>query len=421
MYSNDCSCRGWHSRRRTRPDNLYHLLVNLSDCQNGQQHTPLMSHTISHGHIEKLQIGELNCQKNARLCFFFAGFRQIMVYSKGDIKNLAVVSILFAGVLYLAVGPLNAFSNPFFPFQNCRCSSTNLTSMSLSSPKDELLIALERASMENKTVILAFVNKAYVERKNLEKTMLDLFLDGFWLGEGTRGLMDHLLLVAMDQVAYDRCKFLKLNCYKLMTEGLDFREEKFYMSEDFIKMMWRRTLFLSDVLKRGYNFIFTDTDVMWLRNPLLKLIQDEADDLQISCDYFNGNPHSEANKVINTGFYYVRSNSKTIALFELWHAMKKNFPRWKEQDVLFNIMHRGVFRELGLKVKFLDTLYFSGFCQNSRDFNAVTTVHANCCRGINSKVADLMNVLRDWRKFIDSNNHTLSFQWSKHQACINSW
>lgn len=107
--------------------------------------------------------------------------------------------------------------------------------------------------MENKTVIIAIINKAYVEG---DKSMLDLFLDGFWLGEDTRQLINHLLLVAADQTSFERCKFLRLHCYKLETAGVDFDAEEVYMSQDFIKMMWRRTLFLGETLKKGYSFIF---------------------------------------------------------------------------------------------------------------------------------------------------------------------
>lgn len=113
---------------------------------------------------------------------------------------------------------------------------------------------MAEASTRDKTVILAVVNKAYVEG---DKPMLDVFLDGFWVGEGTRQLVKHLLIVAMDQTSYERCEFLRLHCYKLETQGVDFGGEKLYMSEDFIKMMWRRTLFLGEVLTRGYSFIFT--------------------------------------------------------------------------------------------------------------------------------------------------------------------
>lgn len=112
--------------------------------------------------------------------------------------------------------------------------------------------------MENKTVIIAVINKAYADQDMKSDTsMLDIFLDSFWLGEGTKQLRDHLLLVAVDQTAYDRCLFLRLNCYKLETGGVNFMGEELYMSEGFIRMMWRRTLFLLEVLKRGYNFVFT--------------------------------------------------------------------------------------------------------------------------------------------------------------------
>lgn len=112
--------------------------------------------------------------------------------------------------------------------------------------------------MGNKTVIIAIVNKAYVEQDvESDTTMLDIFLGSFWLGEGTRSLIDHLLIVTVDRTAYDRCQFLRLNCFRLETDGVDFEGEKIYMSQDFIKMMWRRTFFLLEVLKRGYNFVFT--------------------------------------------------------------------------------------------------------------------------------------------------------------------
>lgn len=124
---------------------------------------------------------------------------------------------------------------------------------------DDLDTALAKTSMgNNKTLIIAIVNKAYVEQDvKSDTTMLDLFLSSFWLGEGTRSLINHLLIVAVDRTSYDRCQFLRLNCFKLETNGVDFEGEKLYMSQDFIKMMWRRTLFLLDVLKRGYTFIFT--------------------------------------------------------------------------------------------------------------------------------------------------------------------
>ncbi|KAJ0772083.1 putative nucleotide-diphospho-sugar transferase [Helianthus annuus] len=284
--------------------------------------------------------------------------------------------------------------------------------------RDELEAALEGASMANKTVIIAVVNRAYTEG---DKPMFDIFLDGFWLGEDTRQLTNHLLIVAVDQTAFERCMFLRLHCYRLKTDGDDFMDEKVYMSEDFIKMMWIRTHFLGDVLRRGYNFIFTDTDVLWLRNPFPRLTLNETVDLQISVDRFNGDQWSQTNP-LNTGFYMIKSNNKTIALFDEWYMQRNTSVGMKEQDVLVELMHKGVFNRLGLGVRFLDTIYFSGFCEDSRDINVVSTVHANCCRTIRAKVNDLINVVHDWKRFRDpSDNKTMDFIWSNHLACQNSW
>ncbi|XP_043716127.1 uncharacterized protein At1g28695-like [Telopea speciosissima] len=288
-------------------------------------------------------------------------------------------------------------------------------------PKDDLEIALEQASMgNNKTVIIAMINKAYVEGDNNPGgiTLLDLFLEAFWVGEDTIPLLNHLLLVAVDQKSFDRCNFRRLHCYKLVTDGVDISEEGFYMSDIFVKMMWTRVLFLGDILRRGYSFIFTDTDIMWLRDPFKRLSLDEGVDFQPSSDIFNGDQWS-LNNTLNAGFYFVRPNNKTIAMFNSWYN-NRNFSR-NEQHVLEHIKNNGVFEQLGLKVKFMDNLYFSGFCIDSRDFNVVTTVHANCCRGVRAKVTDITIALQDWKKYKSSTDRTMTFYWSNHSACIDSW
>ncbi|KVI10032.1 Nucleotide-diphospho-sugar transferase, partial [Cynara cardunculus var. scolymus] len=224
---------------------------------------------------------------------------------------------------------------------------------------DELEEALAKAATENNTVILAVANKAYTEG---DKPMLDIFLDAFWLGLDTHPLTKHLLIVAVDQTAYDRCNFLNLHCYKLETEGVTYDGEKLFI-----------------------------------------------------VDNFNGDQWSD-NNPINTGFYMIRSNEKTIALYDEWYDEKDRSPGKKEQDVLFDLMRKGAFKRLGLQVRFLDTIFFSGFCQNSRDVNVVSTIHANCCRSIRAKVSDLIAVLHDWKRFKASSGDVSNFKWSEHIA-----
>ncbi|KAH7841663.1 hypothetical protein Vadar_032794 [Vaccinium darrowii] len=328
-----------------------------------------------------------------------------------DVDQITTSSHL--ALLYIFVVSPPSYDNPFFPLR--KYSSCHSTIMhNTSSYQDELEEVLVKTTTENKSLIIAVVNKAYVEG---EKSMLDLFLDSFWLGENTRGLRDHILIAAVDQTSYERCRFLRLHCYKLETDGVDFEEEKLFMTTDYVKMMWRRTEFLGDVVKRGYSFIFTDTDIMWLRNPFSRL-NNEAFDLQISTVQFNGTEWSKANR-INAGFYMVQSNNKTIALFNSWCARKDNSTGMNEQDVLQSLLQQ---IDLDLSVRYLDTLYFSGFCEDSRDVRDVVTVHANCCQSISAKLADLTTVIGDWKRFKkNSMNETFTFGWSEHVACKNSW
>ncbi|KAG2314360.1 hypothetical protein Bca52824_017482 [Brassica carinata] len=324
-------------------------------------------------------------------------------------RNHAVaVALLFTGALYIF----------FSTRSNSDTISTHLQNINIPQPvfpQEELGAVLESAAAgNNNTVIIALVNRAYVEEVGEGRTMLDLFLGSFWEGEGTIPLLDHLLLVATDQTAYDRCRFRKLHCYKMDTKGVDLAGEKVFMSAGFIEMMWRRTHFLLDVLRRGYHILFTDTDVLWLRNPFSRLSNNGSLDMQISVDSNN----VEAGHLINTGFFHVRSNNKTISLFHKWYDMRLNSPGVKEQDVLQKLLATGFFDQLGLNVAFLNTTQFSGFCEDSPDMGAVTTVHANCCRHIPAKVFDLTLVLSDWKSYKASH---VNDKWSPHHKCGSSW
>uniref|UniRef100_M8BPW0 Nucleotide-diphospho-sugar transferase domain-containing protein n=1 Tax=Aegilops tauschii TaxID=37682 RepID=M8BPW0_AEGTA len=284
---------------------------------------------------------------------------------------------------------------------------------------DDLEAALRGAADANRTLILSVLNKAYAE----EDGLLDLFVRSLREGEGTAQLVSHVLLVAMDRPAYRRCVSLGgVRCYRLPAASRngtqDLSSEQLYMSDGFIRMMWRRIRLLGDVLKHGYSFIFTDLDVMWLRNPFPSLkYRTGEEDLLISCDKFNGRPQDYLSNELNTGFFFVAAYNRTAALFDEWHAARGESAGMKEQDVLKRMKRRHTFRRLGVTVRVLDTARFSGFCQDSRDARQVATVHANCCRTMRAKIADLRAVLRAARRL----NGTARLRWPPHSECAKSW
>ncbi|ERN15660.1 hypothetical protein AMTRI_Chr03g50900 [Amborella trichopoda] len=277
---------------------------------------------------------------------------------------------------------------------------------------DKLDTVLERTADKNKTVIITALNGAWAE----ENTMIDLFLESFHIGEGTEILLNHLLIVALDAKAYKRCLKIHHNCYTLRTRGIDFTAEKVYMSEDYLKMMWRRLGFLGDILRRGYSFVFSDADIMWLRNPFWRFSPDA--DIQIASDMFNGNPEDVSN-LPNGGFKFVRSNERTIAFYKYWYMSRYLYPGENEQTVLNIVKMKSSFGRRNMKFLFMDTKYFGGYCERSQYLADVYTMHANCCKGLRAKLVDLRVTLDEWKAY--KSNFTEGASWSPPKACPLSW
>lgn len=112
---------------------------------------------------------------------------------------------------------------------------------------------LNEAAMKDRTVILTTLNEAWAA----PNSVIDLFLESFRIGYRTRRLLNHLVIIALDQKAFMRCQKIHTYCYLLDSEDTDFHEEAYFMTPRYLKMMWRRIDFLRSVLEMGYNFVFT--------------------------------------------------------------------------------------------------------------------------------------------------------------------
>jgi hypothetical protein len=88
-------------------------------------------------------------------------------------------------------------------------------------------------------------------------SFLDLFLERFRHGEGTADLPRHLLVVAMDGKAFERCSAVHPFCYWFRVDGVDFAAEQTYMKGDYLEMMWHRNRFQQTILELGYSVLFT--------------------------------------------------------------------------------------------------------------------------------------------------------------------
>ncbi|KAK9942352.1 hypothetical protein M0R45_008022 [Rubus argutus] len=312
----------------------------------------------------------------------------------GFVKRILRIALVFLGVIlatllsFISVFPHDrSYYDALSPFSaaNSQASGNNV---------DPLDTVLRNASMKNKTIIVTTLNDAWAEPNSI----FDLFLESFRIGNNTKRLLKHLVVICLDQKAYARCLALHPHCYQLYTQGANFTSEAAFMSSDYLHMMWRRIQILTSILEKGYSFVFTDTDIMWLRDPFQQFFPNA--DFQIACDYFRGDSYDVNSNLPNGGFTYVISNQRTIKFYNFWHFSRKAYPNNHDQDVLNKIKSDPFISSIGLKMMFLDTKYFGGFCQPSKDFNLVCTMHANCCVGLDNKVNDLKILLQDWRNYM---------------------
>lgn len=324
-----------------------------------------------------------------------------------EARNVVMV-VLCVTAIGLIV--LSSFSDKFRQFYKIRGSDSGTTYHNYNDT--ELELTLSKAANQNRTVIITSLNAAWAQNDS----MIDLFLQSFRVGNGTEHLLKNLLIVAVDNKALHRCRQIHEHCYLMKTDGVDFSAEKLFMSEDYLKMMWRRLRFFGQVLEAGYNYVFSDADILWLRDPFTRF--SPSADMNIASDNYNGAPH-DLHNAPNGGYMYVRSNQRTISFFKFWYMSKSTYPGKNEQDVL-NLIKEPEISRRGLEVVFLDTKYFRGYCQGSQDLSLVYTIHANCCKGLKAKLSDLRNTLSDWENY-KMNPALKDPHWTPPIACRHSW
>ncbi|OAY80452.1 uncharacterized protein At4g15970-like [Ananas comosus] len=272
-----------------------------------------------------------------------------------------------------------------------RSTKAPLVNKTISHDEQDIEELARRATMDDRTVLMTAVNEAWAAPNSL----LDAFFESFRIGENVEHFVKHLIIVALDAKAFERCKSVHPYCYFLRPQGVDLSAEKSYMTKDYLDLVWSKIKLQQRILELGYNLLFTDVDIAWFRNPLEHITL--AADISTSSDFYFGNPHALGNYP-NTGFIYFKSCKKNIEVMRYWHDSRRRWPQNHDQFVFNEIKHELV-AKFGVQIKFLDTAYVSGFCQLGKDLNKVCTVHATCCIGLNNKLYDLRGVIEDWKNY----------------------
>uniref|UniRef100_A0ACD5XC61 Uncharacterized protein n=1 Tax=Avena sativa TaxID=4498 RepID=A0ACD5XC61_AVESA len=268
--------------------------------------------------------------------------------------------------------------------------------------KEEMLFPglaelLPKVATDDGTVIITSVNEAWAAPGSL----LDLFRGSFRDGEGIAHLLNHTLIVAADPGAMARCEAVHPHCYLLEVTAANVSSDNRFMSKSYLDLVWTKLSLQQRVLQLGYNYLFTDVDVVWFRDPFRHI--NLYADMAVSTDFFSGDPDDAVKNAPNTGFYYVKSTNRTVEMLRRWRAARTRRSRpggpTNDQGVFNEIKAELVAGELQIRLVFLDTVFFDGFCRFHGVMDKVCTMHANCCIGLETKVHDLRNMVADWKNY----------------------
>jgi hypothetical protein len=194
------------------------------------------------------------------------------------------------------------------------------------------------------------------------------FFINFVCSANARGLdISRILLFATDQETYQLAESMGIVVFfdNRVFASIPSTAAKDYHDMNFGRIMMSKVYCVHLINSMGYDLLFQDIDLVWYKNPLgyFKNIAPQNFDMYFQHDGYH-HPERFAPLAANTGFYYVRHNSRTEHFFSVFVRMG--------DLVLFDKSHQAAFSTLanehmslrGLRVKVLanDTdLFPSGY------------------------------------------------------------
>ncbi|KAK8534128.1 hypothetical protein V6N13_028191 [Hibiscus sabdariffa] len=298
-----------------------------------------------------------------------------------------IVSLMFFIFLCLIFHHFSSYPNT----QSLAVSKPMLLSSQHDLERKTLLQALRKASMSDRTVILTVVNKNWAKPASI----LDLFLESFRIGEGTKHLLNHLLIVAEDSRAFRYCKSKHPHCFQLenLTKKLSKTPPR---TQGNLMFSPSRLILLTQVIGLGYNVAFTNADVMWLRNPLSTLVP--SSELSVACELYPIDAKTFGIKG-EGGFFHLKADARTYEFINTCNLNRVLYPDQHHQSLCKILDTEKYIDAIGVNLSYFREENFCRLCLPC-DLNLVHTVQANCCENIDSKIHDLKLVLDDWRNFV---------------------
>ena len=129
--------------------------------------------------------------------------------------------------------------------------------------------------------------------------------------------LSNLLVFATDEETRDLATSLGLTAtYDQTTFASTPNEEaKQYGDKTFGAMMYAKVVCVQTILTLGYNVLFQDVDLVWLRYPMDRIQSEEYSQFDVLFQDDGARSVRYAPYSANSGFYYVKHNPTTLYLF----------------------------------------------------------------------------------------------------------
>lgn len=113
-------------------------------------------------------------------------------------------------------------------------------------------------------------------------------------------------------------------------------------SSSFVETSRRKSLLVLRLLTLGYTVVFSDVDVVWVSNPIPRMLENSAH-FVLQSDRSNALPDAPLNYNLNSGFYLARATPQTIiamrAIIKYAHAVRRS------EQKAFNFVLCGAFKD----------------------------------------------------------------------------
>ena len=242
---------------------------------------------------------------------------------------------------------------------------------------------LQFVNVRNSTKITSPVTQTYADVRHVNNLViimalnngyLDFFLN--WFASYKKlNLTVPIVLIAEDKVVYDKVAKLDIDIITIIESNYTkINQTVIFQSKQFMDLTLRRHTYVLSYLLAGRDVIFSDTDTVWLKNPI---------------PYFTGEydiwMQYDTPEILCPGTMAVISTKETIEFFQ---KLTKGLAKYEYSDQPFL---NDKLKKSKLRIRGLDTglfpsgkLYFQFFTKKQK--SGVAVVHNNWIRGHDKKV-----------------------------------